>query len=252
VPATPAPEPSPPPATALSALGRLPNAQHGWGFARRDDHTVPGVGSWITRLFSKYEASYHMSTSAKNVYLTMDEGYENGYTSQILDTLAAKGVHVVFFCTGTYIRDNPALVRRMIDEGHVVGNHTWDHPNMITKAKDFKAYRKEIESVEDAYADVTGHKMPPMVRLPSGNWSERCLAYDDYLGYRTYFWSFAYRDWERANQPDPDEALDLILSNTHPGEIMLLHAVSKTNTRILGDVIDGVRAQGYAFRLLPH
>jgi peptidoglycan-N-acetylmuramic acid deacetylase len=92
--------------------------------------------------------------------------------------------------------------------------------------------------------------MPGLIRMPSGNWSVRALAYNEYLGYRTYFWSFAYRDWETADQPDPAEALDLILANTHPGEVMLLHAVSKTNTDILGDVIDGVRAQGYTFKLL--
>jgi peptidoglycan-N-acetylmuramic acid deacetylase len=249
---TPTRTPVPSESQALAAIAKLDNARHGWGFVRRTDHTVPRVAGWISEAFGKYDTAYHGSTSSKNVYLTMDEGYENGFTGTILDTLAAKGVKAVFFCTGTFIRDNPDLVRRMVKEGHVVANHTLSHPNMVKKAKSYAAYRKELLDVEAAYRTVTGKGMPGLIRMPSGNWSVRALAYNEHMGYRTYFWSFAYRDWETANQPDPAEALDLILANTHPGEIMLLHAVSKTNTEILGDVIDGVRAQGYTFKLLSH
>lgn len=251
-PSTPTPTSVPVPTDeqVLASLAKLTNEQHGWGFVRRTDHTVPRVAGWINDAFAKYDTSYHASTASKNVYLTLDEGYENGYTARILDTLAVKDVKAVFFCTGTYIRGNPELVRRMVREGHIVANHTWSHPNMVTKASDFEAYRKELLDVEAEYRKVVGRDMPGLIRMPSGIWSVRTLGYNQRMGYRTYFWSFAYRDWETDNQPDPQEALDLILDNTHPGEIMLLHAVSKTNTDILGDVIDGVREQGYTFRLL--
>ena len=254
VPATPsAPVTPPAPASgSLAALAKLPNQRNGWGFVRRSDHTVPRVASSTSRLLARYDAAYHLATSSRIVHLTLDEGYENGHTPAILDTLKADAVKAVFFCTGTYIRDNPALVKRMVAEGHIVANHTRSHPDMVKKAADYDVYRAELVQVERAYRDLTGRVLPKLVRMPSGVWSERALAYNQHLGYRTYFWSFAYRDWETAHQPDPDEALALVLANTHPGEIMLLHAVSKTNAAILHDVIEGVRAQGYTFTLLPH
>jgi peptidoglycan-N-acetylmuramic acid deacetylase len=236
--------------SSLESIAKLPNTQKGWGLGLNTSHKTPGVPSTAKAILAKHDGFYHVAGSGMTVYLTMDQGYENGYTAAILDTLQADGVKAVFFCTGTYIQDNPSLVKRMVAEGHIVANHTWNHPNMVTKATDFDAYRKELESVEAEYRSLTGADLPTLVRMPSGNWSERCLAYNDYLGYRTCFWSFAYRDWETANQPDPAEALATILANTHPGEILLLHAVSKTNRDILHDVITGVRAQGYAFALL--
>lgn len=256
LPASPTPSaPGAPPAAtsgSLAALAKLPNQRKGWGFVRRDDHTVPRAASSTAKVLARYDAAYHLATSRRIVHLTLDEGYENGHTAAILDTLEVDGVKAVFFCTGTYIRDNPALVKRMVAEGHIVANHTRSHPDMVKKAADYDAYRAELVWVERAYREVTGRVLPKLARMPSGVWSERALAYNQRLGYRTYFWSFAYRDWETAHQPDPDEALALVLANTHPGEIMLLHAVSKTNTAILHDVIEGVRAQGYTFALLPH
>lgn len=176
--------------------------------------------------------------------LTFDEGYENGLTSQILDTLKEKQVSAVFFCTLDYIEGNPDLVRRMIDEGHVVGNHSATHASTPTLTTQEMA--QEIQQVHQTMEEEFGYTMS-LFRNPEGSFCERDLAVAQSLGYQSVFWSFAYVDWVVDDQPDPEESLTRLVEALHPGGIYLLHPVSSTNAAILGDFIDQARAQGYEF-----
>ncbi len=178
----------------------------------------------------------------KRLWLTFDEGYENGYTTEILDTLKEKQVTAVFFVTYDYCLKNPELVQRMIDEGHTVGNHTWSHPSLPECSPD-ELYA-ELSLLHDYVSDNFGYDMYVM-RPPMGEFSERVLACAKELGYTTVLWSFAYPDWDVNDQPEPSAAFDKITSKTHNGAVYLLHAVSKTNTEILPQVIDYWRESGY-------
>ncbi len=182
----------------------------------------------------------------KKVYLTFDEGYENGYTSAILDTLKEKGVSAVFFVTLPYVKSEPELVQRMIDEGHVVGNHTAGHPNMTGLTPE-EAY-DEVAELHEYVEENFGYSMY-LFRFPEGAFSEQNLALLQKMGYRCVFWSFAYKDWDPDNQMDPDTAFSKVTGSLHSGEIFLLHAVSATNAEILGRVIDCVRDEGYTFEV---
>lgn len=176
--------------------------------------------------------------------LTFDEGYENGYTAQILDTLKEKQVSAVFFCTLDYIDCNPELVQRMIDEGHVVANHSASHASTPTLTAAEVA--QEIQEVHQVVQEEFGYTMT-LFRNPEGSFCERDLAIAQALGYQSVFWSFAYVDWVVDDQPDPAESLTRLVEAVHPGAIYLLHPVSSTNAAILGDFIDQAREQGYEF-----
>lgn len=179
------------------------------------------------------------------IRLTFDQGYENGYTAKILDTLKEKGVKATFFVVQDYAERNPELVQRMIDEGHTIGNHSVNHLSM--PELDYDTCRKEILGFHQYMLDNYDYKMT-LFRPPMGEFSEYSLAVAKECGYKTEVWSFAYADWDTNAQPDPDEALHKIVSAAHPGAIYLLHSVSKTNADILGQVIDGIRAEGFEFR----
>ncbi len=181
-------------------------------------------------------------SSEQRLWLTFDEGYENGCTAGILDTLKEKNVRAVFFVTYDYCERNPELVKRMIDEGHTVGNHTWSHPSLPECSPD-ELY-SELSLLHSYVKDNFGYDMYVM-RPPKGEFSERVLACARELGYTTVLWSFAYPDWDTNNQPDPRQAYDKITSKTHNGAVYLLHAVSETNAAILGDVIDYWKNSGY-------
>lgn len=178
----------------------------------------------------------------KRIWLTFDEGYENGCTAGILDTLKAKNVHAVFFVTYDYCKRNPELVKRMIAEGHTVGNHTWSHPSLPDCSPD-EMY-SELSLLHEYVRDNFGYEMYVM-RPPMGEFSERVLACAKELGYTTVLWSFAYPDWDTANQPDPEQAFQKITGKSHNGAVYLLHAVSETNASILGRVVDFWRENGY-------
>lgn len=178
----------------------------------------------------------------KRLWLTFDEGYENGYTPQILDTLKDKDVKAVFFVTYDYAVKNPELIRRMIDEGHTVGNHTWSHPSLPECSPD-ELYA-ELSLLHDYISDNFGYEMYVM-RPPMGEFSERVLACAKKLGYTTVLWSFAYPDWDVNAQPERSAAYEKITGKTHNGAVYLLHAVSETNTAILGDVIDYWKENGF-------
>ena len=223
-----------------------------WFYMPNDTHTTPDINPKLTYDLSNYNAIYNgpINESTKTLYLTFDEGYENGYTSKILDVLKEKNVKAVFFVTSYYLEKNPDLVKRMVDEGHIVGNHSKTHSSMPTLTSDMTKFKEEFSDVESKYKEITGLDMKKFFRPPMGYYSEKSLAITNDLGYKTIFWSFAYDDWDPEKQPEVNYAKNKILDNLHNGSILLLHAVSKTNTEILGDVIDSARNAGYEFKLL--
>lgn len=229
-------------------------AEVNWGLSFQQAGQPP-VGNATPEYLAKYNAYYIAgsngkeddSKSAKPVYLTFDAGYENGYTEKILDILKEKKVPAAFFLVGNYIEENPELVKRMEAEGHIVGNHTMHHPDMSAIA-DEEAFKSEIKELEDTYREAVGKEIPKFYRPPQGKYSEANLQQASRLGYTTLFWSLAYVDWLENDQPDETESINLLNKRIHPGAIVLLHSTSKTNSRILGQLIDGWKAQGYEFR----
>lgn len=236
----------------FDALSRISNESEEYGFSNkwRDDLNRPDGLEYYDALYGKYSAYNHIDTEDKIIYLTMDEGYENGYTPTILDTLKDKGVKAVFFVTEQFYDEHPELIQRMIDEGHIIGNHTCSHPASGMPSLGLKAEYKDIKKLNDEIYDTFGYQMK-LFRFPQGNASKQSCALLQQMGYSSIFWSFAYYDYEPDDQMDPGEALDACLTYIHPGAIYLLHAISKTNTEILGDFIDGAREAGYEFGDFP-
>ena len=216
-----------------------------WGPGNIKDHKRPTDPENLQNKYGELNAQW-LLPEGKNICLTFDEGYENGYTAQILDTLAEKNIKAIFFCTYDYVKDNPTLVRRMINEGHIVGNHSYNHYNMTQI--DLETASDEITMMHDYVAQMFQYEMK-YFRFPEGAFSEQTIALAADLGYRSVFWSFAYADWDRDNQPDEAEAYNRITPSVHDGEIMLLHAVSKSNADILGRVIDDIEKEGYTFTI---
>lgn len=200
--------------------------------------------------FLKENSAYYLGdTSKKVLYLTFDEGYENGNTGKILDILKEYKVPAAFFVVKPYIDTQPELIKRMVDEGHVVGNHTVHHPS-IAQIRDKEKFEAEFTGVENAFKELTGQDMPKFFRPPMGKYSKKSLAMTKDLGYKTIFWSFAYKDWLVNNQPSESYAVEKICKGAHPGSIMLLHAVSNTNTKVLSSVIKTLQKEGYEFKSL--
>jgi peptidoglycan-N-acetylmuramic acid deacetylase len=193
--------------------------------------------------YGQYDADF-IGKNEKLIYLSFDQGYENGFTAPILDTLKEKNVPAVFFLTGHYAKTQPELIQRMIDEGHTLGNHSQNHPSFPDTP--LQQCQQEVQEIHDYVKDNFNYEMS-LFRFPAGEFSEQTLKLMQDMGYRSVFWSFAYRDGEVDNQPDPAGALETIVSKAHPGAIILLHSVSETNAEILGDVIDRLRAEGYEF-----
>lgn len=214
-----------------------------WGPGRAENHARPADPVSLQKTYEDFGA-YFIMNDEKFVCLTFDEGYENGYTPAILDTLKDKGVKAVFFVTYDFAKDNPKLIERMIDEGHIIGNHTYRHYTLDEVSE--QEATEEIVFLDNYMKDTFQYRMK-LFRFPKGEFSEKTLALADTLGYKSIFWSFAYADWDTQNPADKNEAFKTITENTHNGEIMLLHAVSATNAEILPDVIDEVRNQGYEF-----
>lgn len=214
----------------------------------------PTIDSDIKNLISKYNGIWMLDRTDKVIVLTMDEGYEfENNTTNILDIAAAKDVPITFFVTGGYIDANPQLVLRMVNEGHVVANHSDKHLRASPALNISDATLiDDTVTLEAKFKALTDTDIAKLYRPPEGGYSERSLAITKDLGYKTIFWSFAYRDWITTEQPNHQEALDKIISQVHPGAILLLHAVSNTNVAILGDLIDEVRAMGYTFITIPN
>ena len=223
---------------------KLDNKTIGWYFMKGKDHARSTFGKELTTPADKYGAIYLMPEEGNKIYLTFDEGYENGYTGQILDTLKEKNVKAIFFITGPYLNKEKELIQRMVDEGHQVGNHTINHPSLPSLSD--KKVEDEVLDLDRKFYEEFGKPMK-YLRPPMGEFSERTLSITKSLGYTNVFWSFAYRDWETDNQKGKDYAYNTVINALHPGEVMLLHAVSKDNAEALGDIIDTAREMGYEF-----
>lgn len=220
-----------------------------WYFVNRGKDAMPEGPKESINFIKDYDGYFVGNTEEKVIYLTFDEGYENGYTEKILDVLKETQVPAAFFVVKPYITQNPEIVKRMADEGHLVCNHSNHHPSMAT-VLDTEKFNKEFTDVEEAYMEVVGSEMPKFFRPPMGKYSVNSLKKTKDLGYKTIFWSFAYKDWIIDNQPSEEMAIKKITNGVHPGCIMLLHAVSKTNTNVLKTVIEQIKADGYEFKSL--
>jgi peptidoglycan-N-acetylmuramic acid deacetylase len=239
------------PSTSKIDANSLSNEKIAWWFKPNKSHVTPEINLKLNFDLNKYDAHYVGDNSKKVLYLTFDEGYENGYTPKILDILKANDVKAIFFVTSPYVKDNPDIIKRMVEEGHIVGNHTNHHPSMPDVTSSEEKFNNEFSDVEGKYKEITGKEMPLYFRPPMGEYSEKSLAMTKNLGYKTLFWSFAYHDWDINKQPDPVKAKDTIMNGLHNGAILLIHAVSKTNTEILDSILKEAKAQGYEFELFP-
>lgn len=216
-----------------------------WGLSFRQEGAPP-LGPASSEQLKKYDAVYLGDTSKKVIYLTFDAGYENGNTAKILDTLKAHNVPAAFFLVGNYIEKNADLVRRMVEEGHIVGNHTMHHPDM-SKISEKEAFEKELKDLEELFHRTTGKDLPKYYRPPQGIYSEENLQLAKELGYRTVFWSLAYADWNNDAQPTAQQAFDKLLPRIHNGAVVLLHSTSKTNGEILDELLTKWEDMGYTF-----
>lgn len=214
-----------------------------WGPGNIENHQQPADPLSLQSTFNDLNVRWLLDDD-KSVCLTFDEGYENGFTPSILDTLKEKDVKAIFFVTYDFASSNPELIKRMIDEGHAVGNHTWHHYTM--DEVDDETAKEEIAYLHKYIQDEFGYTMS-YFRFPKGEFSQNNLAMVKDMGYKSVFWSFAYADWDVDNQPTEDEALQKICESTHNGEIILLHAVSSANANALGKAIDDIKHQGYNF-----
>ena len=216
-----------------------------WGLSFRTEGKPP-IGPASEAQLSKYDAVYLGNTTEKVLYLTFDAGYENGCTAKILDTLKKHDVPAAFFLVGHYIESNPDLVRRMVADGHTVGNHTMHHPDM-SKLSDKAAFQKELNGLEELYRSVIGSALPRYYRPPQGIYSEKNLEMAKEMGYKTVFWSLAYVDWNNDKQPTKEEAFKKLLPRTHDGAVILLHSTSQTNAEVLDELLTKWKAMGYRF-----
>lgn len=232
-----------PTAKAVAGLDSLSTEKVVWGPGNIVDHKQPNDPLLLQKQYASMNANWLLDDD-KKICLTFDEGYENGYTPQILDTLKEKNVKAIFFVTYDFASQNPDLVKRMIDEGHIVGNHSYRHYSMDEVSDDVA--KEEVTYLHKYIKDKFNYTMS-YFRFPKGEFSERSLQIVKDLNYKSVFWSFAYADWDPDNQTEENQAFTHICESTHPGAILLLHAVSKTNADILGKVIDDITKQGYTF-----
>lgn len=235
--------------TPIENLDSLSTENTGWGYGpSRDESNRPVDAVQNQEKYGQYNAHFVEMTDEKVIYLTMDEGYEYGYTPTILDVLKEMDCPVTFFITLPFAESNPDLVQRMIDEGHVVGNHSVSHPSDGIASLAVEDQDEEILGVHNYVLEHFNYKMW-LFRYPTGAFSEQSLARVSNLNYQSVFWSFAHADYDVNNQPDVGASLEKALDALHPGAIYLLHAVSETNTTMLRDFIQGARDRGYTFKL---
>ncbi len=240
-------------ACAICALAALVFAQFtgpaletgAWGLSFSAQGKAP-IGPAGADELAKFDAAYLGDPGEKVIYLTFDAGYENGCTEQILDILKAHAAPAAFFLVGNYIEKNPDLVRRMVAEGHIVGNHTMHHPDM-SKLSDPESFARELTALEQLFAQTTGKELPKFYRPPQGIYSQENLRMAKELGYKTLFWSLAYVDWNTDAQPTDQQAFDKLIPRIHNGAVVLLHSTSETNARILDSLLTQWEQMGYRF-----
>lgn len=217
----------------------------GWGFSRNNQHVTPSIGKYAEMI--EGTSSYYVGdTSQKIVYLTFDAGYDNGELIKILNTLEQKNVKASFFLTGDFVKRFPELTIKITLDGHIPCNHSYSHRRIQTLTKDELA--NDLEKLNQAYYDLTGHTMPKYFRPPEGEFSREALLNVQSLGYKTIFWSYAYRDWDVNHQQSSEKVVQNVVENLHPGAIILMHSVSSTNSEALGLIIDEIRNAGYEFK----
>jgi len=219
-----------------------------WGLSFREPGEPP-IGTAGRDAMAALDAAYIGDTAEKVIYLTFDAGYENGCTAQILDVLQKHEVRAAFFLVGNYMEKNADLVRRMVAEGHTVGNHTMHHPDM-SKITDRASFEKELSDLESLFRETTGEELPKFYRPPQGNYSEENLKMAKELGYKTVFWSLAYVDWNNDAQPTKEEAFSKLIPRIHNGAVVLLHSTSRTNAEILDELLTKWKEMGYRFGTL--
>lgn len=224
------------------------SAEGNWGLSFQEEGQPP-VANTSAEELKKFDAYYAGNKEEKVIYLTFDAGFENGNTPALLDALKKHNVPATFFVVGTFIASNPDLIKRMVDEGHTVGNHTYHHPDM-SKLSTKEAFQKELQDVEAEYQKITGQDMPKYYRPPQGKYSETNLQMAKDMGYQTFFWSLAYVDWYENDQPTKEAAFEKLLGRIHPGAIVLLHSTSKTNGEILDELLTKWEEMGYTFKPL--
>ena len=224
------------------------SAEGNWGLSFQTEGQPPVANATAEEL-KEYGACYADMSGEKVLYLTFDAGYENGYTPEILDVLKQHQVPAAFFVVGNYLETSPDLVKRMVQEGHIVANHTWHHPDM-SRISSREAFQKELELLEARYQEITGESMPKYYRPPQGKYSKTNLTMAKELGYTTFFWSLAYVDWYQDQQPTKEEAFSKLLGRIHPGAVVLLHSTSSTNAAILNELLTKWKEMGYTFRSL--
>ena len=225
----------------------LSNKKIEWGIKRGKNHEQPDLGSENERIINDYKGICMGNNNNPYIYLTFDCGYEAGYTEKILEILKQNNVKATFFITGHYLNTASDIVKRMIDEGHIVGNHTADHICM-PEASD-EEIKEDVMELHTAVYDKFGYEMK-YIRPPKGEFSERTVEYTNTLGYTTVMWSFAYDDWDENKQGREEYGKEKILENVHNGEVMLLHSTSKDNSNILDSCIKEIKSMGYQFKKL--
>lgn len=219
-----------------------------WGLGFGDEGAQP-TGNVTADELKKYDAYYVGDNSEKVLYLTFDCGYENGNTEPILDALKKHNAPATFFVVGHFLESAPEIAKRMVADGHAVGNHTYHHPDM-SAISDIASFQKEMDDVAALFKETTGQEMKHYYRPPQGKYSTENLKMAQELGYSTFFWSLAYVDWNVDDQPTKEAAFDKLLKRIHPGAIVLLHSTSKTNGEILDELLTKWEEMGYTFRPL--
>lgn len=241
---------------AAVPLSRLANRQqavaaaavNNWGLSFQTEGRTPQGNASAAEL-KKYDAYFCGDEDQPVIYLTFDAGYENGYTAQILDVLQSHNAPAAFFLVGNYLQQEPELVQRMLDEGHIVGNHTWSHPDIAT-VQTKEALAEQLTKLEDLFREVTGQEMSKYYRPPQGKYSQDNLELAQSLGYTTVFWSLAYVDWYENDQPTRDQAFAKLIPRIHNGAVVLLHSTSRTNAEILDELLTAWEDLGYRFGTL--
>lgn len=223
-------------------------ATEDWGLSFGESGTQPS-GNASAQDLSWYDAYYVGDDNEKIIYLTFDCGYENGNTEPILDALQKHNVQATFFVVGHFLESAPDIVKRMAEDGHAVGNHTYHHLDMPT-ISDMETFRREVDDVADLFREITGEELSMYYRPPQGKCNTENLKMAQELGYNTIFWSLAYVDWNQDDQPSHEEALDKLTSRIHPGAIVLLHNTSQTNGEILDELLTKWEEMGYSFKPL--
>ena len=221
-----------------------------WGIPKSKDGEQPHPGSEYDRIIQENDAYYIGEATDNAIYLTFDAGFENGNMPMILDALKKEKVPALFFLTGHFLEKNPDLVKRMVDEGHLVGNHTYYHPNLTRVTKE--EFNEELTRLEDKYREITGLEMVKFLRPPEGSFNQEMLDWAKERDYYTIMWSLAYVDWDVNDQKGGQHAYNEILPRIHPGAIILLHSTSSDNAECLDKLIPKLKSEGYDFKSLQY